>query len=41
MDAVPPGTLLYRAPPAHERRDSKSGALILDQLVDYTKTTDK
>jgi hypothetical protein len=29
MDAAPPGTLLYRAMPARERRDAKSGALIL------------
>ena len=30
MDAVPPGTLLYAELPAHERRDGKSGALVLD-----------
>jgi hypothetical protein len=30
MDAAPPGTLLCRDRPAHERRDGKSGALILD-----------
>ncbi|MDR2784965.1 MAG: rRNA methyltransferase [Treponema sp.] len=30
MDAVPPGTLLRHDPPAHERRDGKSGALVLD-----------
>ncbi|MDR2052299.1 MAG: rRNA methyltransferase [Treponema sp.] len=30
MDAAPPGTLLRCDPPARERRDGKSGALILD-----------
>ncbi|MDR1352806.1 MAG: rRNA methyltransferase [Treponema sp.] len=30
MDAAPSGALLYSEPPAHERRDSKSGALVLD-----------
>jgi hypothetical protein len=30
MDAAPSGALLYSDPPVHEKRDSKSGALVLD-----------
>ncbi|MDR0710445.1 MAG: rRNA methyltransferase [Spirochaetaceae bacterium] len=32
MDAVPPGTLLHCDPPICEKRDSKSGAFILNQF---------